>query len=308
MSADIHGLSIDARRRLLYAVRRVLRPIVRLLIRTGIGYNEFADVARGAYVESAIRERPNGIRPTRDRVAFVTGISRQQVDYYIDNDRALPTAQPTLARAIVEVVHKWHIDPNYLGPYGIPLELEFDAPYDRCFRSLVAEVDPLASPGQVLEQLLQAGSVTHSGEKHYRAITRWFICPEAVTPPQIEYLGDTLTHLAHTVEHNFNLMDPDSKRLERSVFADRGLRRELLPSFATHAQERTNHFLLDIDDWLSRRIGAGSTESTSRVDAGVNVFLYMEPPSVEQALSTLVQPSRKTGISENSRARPYGFR
>jgi len=297
MPADVHGLAINARQGVLYAVRRVLRPIVRLLVRAGIGYNEFADVARGAYIERAIRERPNGLPPTRDRVSFVTGLSRQLIDYYIDNDWSLPTARPTLARVVTEVVHRWHIDPNYLGPYGIPLELEFDLPSDRCFQSLVREVDPTASPGQVLEQLLQAGSVTHSGEKHYRAITRWFIYPEALSSHRIEYFGEALTNLAHTVEYNFNLVDADSKRLERCVFADRGLPRDLLPSFEAYAQERTNQFLLDIDDWLARSTGTGSIEYASRTPAGVNVFLYVEPSSIESALSTLVQRSRKYNIS-----------
>src|SRR5215469_8986221 len=96
------GLSSDARKHLLFAVRRVLRPIVRLLIRVGIDYDEFADVARGAYIESAIRDGSNATLPTRDRVAFVTGVSRQQVDYYIDNKRAMPAVAPTLARVVTE--------------------------------------------------------------------------------------------------------------------------------------------------------------------------------------------------------------
>ena len=286
------GLSSDARKQLLFAVRRVLRPIVRLLIRVGIDYDEFVDVARGAYVESAIRDSSKDAPPSRDRIAFVTGVSRQQVDYYIDNQQAMPAAVPTLARVVTEVVHRWHTDPNYLGPYGIPLEIEFDIPQDRCFQSLVSQVDPKASPGQVLEELLQAGSVTHSGEKHYRAVSRWFIISEALTPHRIEYFGEALTHLALTLEHNFNLAETESKRLERFVFADRGLPRALLPSFEAHARDRTNRFLLDIDDWLAHSGGSDSEAPGPRVDAGVNVFLYVEPSAEQQALSDLVQPRR----------------
>jgi hypothetical protein len=296
MSPSTPGLSSDARKQLLYAVRRVLRPIVRLLIRVGVSFDEFADVARGAYIESAIRDRQSGIPPTRDTIAFATGISRQQVDYYVDNERAIPAAAPTLARVVTEVVHRWHTDPNYLAPYGIPLELEFDAPQSRCFRSLVAQVDPTASPGQVLEELLQAGSVTHSGEKHYRAVTRWFIPSGTLSPHSIEYFGDTLTHLALTLEHNFNLADAESKRLERFVFADRGLPRKLLPSFEVHARARTNQFLLDIDDWLAHSIGADSNGAGQGMEAGVNVFLYVEPPAEQQALAALVQPPRENGL------------
>ena len=41
---------------LLVALRRILRPIVGILIRAGIRFEEFSDVARGVFVESAIRD------------------------------------------------------------------------------------------------------------------------------------------------------------------------------------------------------------------------------------------------------------
>ena len=67
--------SIEARKQLLYALRRVLRPIVRLLIRAGVRFDEFADLARGVYVESAIRDGTNNYfgTPTRERIAVVAG-------------------------------------------------------------------------------------------------------------------------------------------------------------------------------------------------------------------------------------------
>jgi Family of unknown function (DUF6502) len=286
------GLSSDARKQLLFAVRRVLRPIVRLLIRVGVNYEEFVDVARGAYVESAIRDRSAGASPSRDGIAFATGVSRQQVDYYIDNAAAMPTVAPTLARVVTEVLHRWHTDPAYLGPYGIPLELEFDSPQGRCFQSLVSQADPAASSGQVLEELLRAGSVTPSGEKHYRAVARWFIIPETLSPQRIEYFGEALTHLALTLEHNFNLSETDNKRLERFVFADRGLPRKLLSNFEVFARDRTNRFLLDIDEWFAHSVGFDLNDASSRVEAGVNVFLYTEPPLKQHSLVSLVQVAR----------------
>lgn len=297
MSASAPGLSSDARKQLLYAVRRVLRPIVRLLLRVGMSFDEFADVARGAYIESAVRDRSGGIPLTRERIAFITGMSRQQVDYYIDNENALPTVGPTLARAAIEVLHRWHTEPHYLGPYGIPLELEFDLPQNRCFRSLVAQVDPKASPGLVLEELLKAGSVAYSGERHYRAVARWFIAPEFLSPHRIEDFGNTLSHLAQTLEYNVNIADSENKRLERFVFADKGIPRELLPSFEAHARARTAQFLAEIDDWLAHSGSADSSGSSPLVEAGVNVFLYVEPAPDQQKLSLLVQPRRDIGTT-----------
>ncbi len=289
-----HGLSSDARKQLLYALRRVLRPIVKLLLRAGISYGEFADLAGGVYVESAIRDSTDRVgAPTRDRIALLTGLSRQQVDYYADNDDALPTAAPTLARVITEVLHKWHTDPQYLGPYGIPFELEFDAPGGRNFQALVSQVDSKASPGLVLEELLHSGAVTYSGEKHFRTVSRWYMLPEALSPDRIAYFGVSLTHLAQTLEYNFNFAAARDKRLERFVFADKGLPRALMPAFEAYARERATRFLGEVDDWLARYRNVDSSGPGPRVDTGVHVFLYVEPAADPRPLSALVQPPPK---------------
>ena len=280
-------------KQLLYGLRRVLRPIVRILIRAGIRFDEFADLARGVYVESAIRDGlDHASNLTRARISVVTGVTRQQVNYYIDNDGALPSASPTLAGVLVEVLQKWHTDPQYVGPYGIPLELEFEVSSGRSFRSLVSIVDAKASPGIVLEELLRVGSVTYSGEKHFRAVSRYFMMPEPMSPQQVEYFGNTLTRLAKTLEFNMSPRNSE-KRLERFVVADRGLPEEVLPQFETYARDRTSEFLLDLDNWLTPYSSSDDTDPSPRVATGVNVFLYVDTPSDDKPLASLVQPSEE---------------
>ena len=69
--------SSETRKQLLYAVRRILRPVVRILIRAGIRFDEFAELARGVYVETAVRDgiEYSGV-PSRERIAVVTGPRR----------------------------------------------------------------------------------------------------------------------------------------------------------------------------------------------------------------------------------------
>lgn len=279
--------SIEARKQLLYALRRVLRPIVRLLIRAGVRFDEFADLARGVYVESAIRD--GAIRfgsPTRERIAVLAGVTRHQVDYYIDNEGALPSADPTMAAVLLEVLQKWHTDPQYVGPYGIPLELEFEAPTARNVRRLVGMVDSKANPGLILEELIRVGSVVYSGEKHFRAVSRAFMMPESMSPQQIEYFGNALTRLATTLEHNMNPRNTE-KRLERFVVADRGLPVEAISAFEEYARSKTADFLVDLDNWLIPYSSADSA-SSERLSTGLNVFLYVEPPKNEDPLRSLM--------------------
>lgn len=290
--------SIEARKQLLYALRRVLRPIVRLLIRAGVRFDEFADLARGVYVESAIRDGTNHFgTPTRERIAVVAGITRHQVDYYIDNEGALPSADPTMAAVLLEVLQKWHTDPQYVGPYGIPLELEFEVPLGRSIRGLVGMVDSKANPGLILEELIRVGSVIYSGEKHFRAVSRAFVMPESMSPQQIEYFGNALTRLATTLEHNMNPKNAE-KRLERFVVADRGLPLEAISAFEEYARAKTADFLVDLDNWL---IPYSSTDSISdeRVSTGLNVFLYVDPLESEEPLGSLIRGSERRGGPNN---------
>lgn len=285
-----------SRAQLLHALRRVLRPVVKVLIRAGIRFDEFSELARGVYVESALRDGlDHVVKPTRARVSMATGISRHQVDYYLENDGALPSADPTLTNILTEVLQKWHTDPLYVGPYGIPLELEFEVHGGgRCVRNLVAMVDPKVSAGIVLEELIGVGSVTYSGEKHFRATSRYFMMPEPMSAHQIEYFGNTLTRLTETLEFNMNPKH-STKRLERFVVADRGLPADIVPKFEAYARDRATELLLDLDNWLTPYSASGAPDE-ERIPTGLNVFLYVEPAPDERPLGTLandVRPSKE---------------
>ncbi len=288
------NLSIDARAHFLQALRRVLRPIIRLMIRSGIRYDEFIDVARGAFVESAVRDGIGStIHPTRDQIAWVTGISRQRVDHYVDDDTALPAVTRTLTRAVVEILHRWHTDSRYLDPSGDPIELELSGHLGSRFQDLVLQVGGDVDPEAALTELLQAGSVTLTSENRVRAISRYFIW-RGGSPSSIEDFGDTLAHFAETLEYNLDPANSESKRLEQSVFTDQGLPNKLLPQFEIYAQERTSHFLLDLDNWLAHYSDINESSTESRTGTGVNVFLYVDGKPDSTPLSELVQRQRRT--------------
>ena len=84
-----------------------------------------------------------------------------------------------------------------------------------------------------------------------------------------------------------NPKNPD-KRLERFVLADRGLPAEVLPEFEKFARGRTIDFLLELDNWLVP-YASSESESGERINVGVNAFLYVEPPTDEESLASLVQ-------------------
>lgn len=293
--------SSDARKHLLYALRQVLRPIVRILIRAGIRFDELSELARGVYIESAIRDGVDrGGTPTKERIILATGLTLQQVDHYIENEGELPVAAPTLARVAAQVLQKWHKDSDYLAADGTPSELEFEASSDRSLSGLIKEIDPEVGPGMVLAELLRAGAVSYGDEMRFRALSRSLIPPETHAY-RIECFGEALGRLAETLEYNFNPENAESKRLERFVAIDKGLPHRAVPDFQAFAKKRSDQLLKELEDWLTPYSNTITDGFSPRVGTGVHLFIFLDMPSTAQeSLSALVQSPRKSGRVSSS--------
>lgn len=266
----------SARDQLLYSFRRVLRPLIRILVRSGVRYDEFLDLVRGVYVETAVRDGlGDDVRLTRAKVSLSTGVPRRDVDRFIDHDGALPAQPRTLTATLSEVLNRWHTDPQFVGPYGIPLELDVRNPKSRSFLELVSGVDPDANVHDVLDELIRLKTVVWSGDTHVRTISRAFIPVEEMSPAQLEFFGNALTRLANTLQFNLDRKNSD-KRLERSVISDRGLPRAVVPVFEKHVREKVSDLLVELDNWLSPY----STDALPGTDferVGLAVFQFVDP-------------------------------
>ena len=66
------------------AVARILRPLVRILLKNGISYQTFANIARNQFVEIAQKEFcVEGRKQSVSRIAVITGLTRKEVGRYL---------------------------------------------------------------------------------------------------------------------------------------------------------------------------------------------------------------------------------
>jgi len=281
-------MSADPRSHLIHAFRKILRPLARILIRAGIGYDEFAEVIKGVYVESAIRDgisRPGPL--TRSRVALATGVPRRDVDRYVDNESLLTPPTPTHTTTLAQVLHLWNTDPRYLGPYGVPLEIAFDGTGDRSFSDLVSRVNPDADPTMVLEDLTRGGVVVRSGERFLKVLSRNYLVADLLSPQALETFGAAMANLARTLEHNIGTVG-ETKLLQLSVMAADGLPKALLAEFDVYVKGRVQHMLEDVDDWIGKRAVLADEADSDLIYTGLTVFHYIEPPREERPLASTV--------------------
>lgn len=264
----------SARAHLIFSFRKVLRPLIKILIRAGVSYDEFREVIKGAYVETAVREGVGQPGPiTRERVAVFTGVPGSDVDRFIDDESLLAPPDATNAAVIAEVLHLWNTDPKYLGPYGIPLEIDFETTPGRNLSELVYRADPTADPSVILEEMVETNLVTQVGEMHFKAGTRSYLFADIMSPQALEYFGKAMADLAHTLEFNMAVRG-EGKRLQRSVVADGGIPDYALPEFESLLKDRVQALLVEVDDWLSQNSSRWA-DRTNVVSTGLTVFHYV---------------------------------
>jgi len=117
----------DIQRQILGAILLVLRPIARALLRVGVGYREFSEIAKTAFVETATADYGLRGRPTNiSRVAVMTGLTRKEVRRIRIKTDAHEHTVVMKTTPVSQILHRWHTDDEFLTNTGEPMSLDFD--------------------------------------------------------------------------------------------------------------------------------------------------------------------------------------
>lgn len=278
------------RAQLIHTFRAVLRPLVRILFRAGVRFDEFIELLRGIYVEIAIRDASEaGKQITTGRISILSGVARRDVERLVTSDEWLQVPKPTDVAALAAVLHRWHTESTFLGPYGVPLELPMSGQAGRNFTDLVNGSPIPIEPRSAFEQLLAAKMIVKSGDTHVKVLSRTFVSPEPMSAEMIEHFGTAMRNLASTL--NFNMTPAQkSKRIERSVFPDNGLPNEFLDEYDAFVRERAQQLISDVDDWLAGVARRPVRDPSSRTNLGVSVYQYVVPADPKIDLEKQVIP------------------
>jgi hypothetical protein len=265
------------RAQLVHTLRSVLRPLARILFRAGVRFDEFVELLRGIYVEITIRDAvESGQNISTGRISILSGVSKRDVERLVSSDDWLRIPKPTDAAALAAVLHRWHTDSAFLGPYGVPLELPITGQSGRNFTDLVGGSPIHIDAVSAYEQLLAAKMIARSGDTHVKVLSRSYVMPEPLSSEMLEHFGSSMTNLASTLDFN---MTPShkAKRLERTVFPDDGLPEELRSEFDQFVRERAQELISDVDDWLAAAARRPIKNPGQRTNTGLSVFQYVTP-------------------------------
>lgn len=258
------------------ATLQILRPLVRVLLRHGVPYGAFAELAQRAYVETAAAEFGiPGRKQTDSRVATLTGLTRKRVAELrggpADPDGDAAERYNRAAR----VIGGWVRDPRYADPRRGPRPLALDGE-GATFAELVRRYSGDVPVRAVLDELLRVGAAerTASGVK---LLARAYI-PRGGKAEMIAILGSDVSDLVSTIDHNL-VSVPEAAFFQRKVCYD-NLPPEALPEARRAGAERGQALLEEMDRLLAahdRDVGRkGGGEDGRR--AGWAVYYFENEP------------------------------
>ena len=193
---------------------QVLQPLVRWLLRSGVGHAELANALKPVFLDEALREsRRIGARQTDSAMSLLSGLHRKDVKAL---SAAVRQASPAPERVSLptQVVARWLAT-------GLPDALPL-ANAEPCFEALVRSVSTDVHPRAVQDELLRLG-VAELDAGTIRLCQRGFLPDRQAQETRQLLASGVADHLAAGV-HNLT-DDGQRKYLEQSVFAD-GLSKE----------------------------------------------------------------------------------
>jgi hypothetical protein len=206
---------MNLRQALNTAVVQLLRPLVRVLLRHGLAYDEFAELARRTYVDVAERDFAlQGRKQTASRISVITGLNRKEVARLQAINAQGDPASAELARTMnraAKVVVGWLQE--HTPPGGVPQALHADQ-----FAALVRKHSGDMPARAVLDELQHSGAVT-VGEDGRLQLGHQRYVPHATEPQRIVLVGQHAADLLGSIEHNLT-HPPEQAFLQRRVFAD----------------------------------------------------------------------------------------
>jgi len=263
------------------AVLTLLRPLVSILLRNGIAYGAFAELAKKVYVDVAFQDHTHpGKKQTVSRVSALTGLTRKESKRLLEQTHPGDQGANERYNRAIRVISGWLQDPRFCDARGNPLVLPVDQG-NPTFQLLVKDYSGDIPTRAMLLTLSEAGSVVQLGDQ-IRLINHAYI-PGNDPVDKLHILGTDAGELMSTIDHNLTAKEPEL-HFQRKVSSNQ-VDRTAIPAFKRLAARKSQALLEDLDHWLAQH-EAGTAPSGEQAETqyvSVGIYYYQaDPEEAEQ--------------------------
>jgi hypothetical protein len=262
----------------LSAVLRLLRPVVRLLIRQGVGLPAVAAALKPVFLDEARQElERRGMGVTDSALTLLSGVHRRDVRRLLREATEVPDASPNDTSAwgpVSELVGRWLTDPVWVDADGRPRTLSRTG--DASFEMLAASVSSDVRPRAMLDELLRLG-VAEADDRQVRLHADGFAPRQGFQELSELFAANLHDHLAAAAAN----LQGEANFLEQAVFVDE-LTEASVQSLQQVARDAWQQALRRVMAEARKRYdqdaaGASAAERVHRARFGVYFFKAQEP-------------------------------
>ena len=204
------------------ALRRILQPLVKLLIANQVTYPYLVNLLKDIYVDVADREFPvQGKKQTDSRINLLTGVHRKDVKRIRADRRGQRSEVPANISIGAQLVARWMGDSQFHDSEGKPRSLPLraqQAASEPAFEDLVEDIARQdIRPRVVLDELIRLGIVSLEGDSRVSLKTEAFT-PEQGLEEKLFFFGKNLQD--HICAGTHNLSGKKPAFFDRSVYYD----------------------------------------------------------------------------------------
>ena len=253
---------------LLSALSTLITPLVRILLRHGVAYDDFAEVVRTSYVKVADKEfPPPKRRQSLTNIAIVTGIHRHEVKKLLQSNEEEHPVSPQHNRA-ARVINGWVSNPEF-SKAGKPQVLGIATE----FKSLVNQHSGDVSARAVLDELLRVGAVEKVGDDAVQLLVPAYV-PHESDEDMMQLFGECVSDLISTTAYNLEAGTAD-RRLQLSVVHD-NLPDEVLSNLETVSRDKSLEFIQDLNQFFETqdRDTNPNVKGSGRNRAGIGIYFF----------------------------------
>lgn len=254
---------------------KILRALIKTMLRNGMSYGEFDQIARKSFVDVAFRDfAPTEKKQTVSNVAILTGLNRKEVKKLNELDAEQSITSSKQYNRSIRVIGGWINDPDYLRPDGTANDLEMEG--DNSFTSLVRKYSGDMPVAAMQKALTESGNISITDDGKVRLLSHAYL-PSDDPAEKLAILGTDTQQLIETINHNITAAKEDL-RFQRKA-SNPKIPVSSIPEIKQFTQRKGQAFLEEVDLYLSQH--ESKSEDEESVELSVSLF-YHESNSDQQ--------------------------
>jgi len=259
------------------ALSRLLHPLFRLLLRYGVSYGAFEELARQAFVDVALDHAGiDGKKPSISRISVLSGLTRKEVQRLTSPGEPAPAGDQHNRAA--RVLTGWVRDADFHDAHGQPRILDPEGATG--FAQLVKRHSGDVPARAVLDELVRVGAVARREDGRIELLERAYVPSQSVVE-KLRILGTDVADMIGTIDHNVVRGASDPRYQRKVVY--RSMPADALPAFRKLSAKQSQLLLEKMDRWLAAHDLDNPPDQPDlpRARVGLGIYYFEEPAAAE---------------------------